>query len=528
MKIFFTVFLAIIVWGLSYTFGQNYYFGVGTPADTANTSCASCHNPQFGASPVYEEWITTKHSYAMDSLASTLGYSCLPCHNTGWNPNVTNYGADEYVDSLPNNEYQITNVQKFNKVKNVQCEVCHGPMGNADGTLSTDHWGFGTTNVPNYSAALCGTCHQGAHHPFYEEWQQSAHANSLISTFTRQNNGACYRCHTAQDFVAYLTDSTYNGTTFQPEGQLQPLACVACHDPHEKKYTAQLRVPIIPNVSNICDKCHTAGIDSVDIHTTPHHTTSECLTGSSLFGYHYPGVNYSNSPHTYAATNRCIDCHVHATPVDPATGIAYTGHTFQPRVAACAQPSCHGQAFYTNPGVDTSNPELRFNFDNKQVETRQLLAQLKAKLDAASHADSSTDAFLEANYNYNACESEGSFGVHNTLLVQKLLQDAIARFNPTTSVNEQKTTPLTYSLDQNYPNPFNPTTTIKYSIAKPGNVKITIYNAIGVQVVVLENSYKSAGKYKITWNAGRYASGIYFYRIESNNYNMVKKMVLIK
>ena len=528
MKLFFTTFFVIVIWSVGSTFGQNYYFGVGTPSDPPNTSCASCHNLQFGAPAPYEDWITTKHSYAMDSLAGTLGYSCLKCHNTGWDPSVVNYGADEYVDSLAGNGYQITDTQKFNKVKNVQCEQCHGPMGNADGTLSQDHWGFGTTNVPNYSAELCGTCHQGAHHPFYEEWQQSMHANSIVPFFTRQNNGSCYRCHTAQDFVAYLTDSTYNGTTFQPDGTLQPITCVTCHDPHNDQNTAQLRVPTIPNVSNICDQCHNSEIDTVDIHTVPHHNTSECLSGSSLFGYQYPGQSYANSPHTYAATNRCIDCHVHSTPVDPATGIAYTGHTFTPRVEACAQPSCHGQAFYSAPGVDTSNADLRFNFDNKQVETKQLLTQLKAKLDAASPSDSLTDAFLEANYNYNACSAEGSFGIHNTLLVQKLIQDAIARFNPTTTVKGQKEIPLTYSLEQNYPNPFNPSTTIKYSLADAGNVKLTIYDVIGNEIAVLVNSYQASGKYVVNWNGSKYASGIYFYRIETQKFNLVKKMVLIK
>jgi hypothetical protein len=158
------------------------------------------------------------------------------------------------------------------------------------------------------------------------------------------------------------------------------------------------------------------------------------------------------------------------------------------------------------------------------------LAVLKDKLDKSSPADSSTDAFLKANYNYNACVSEGSFGIHNTKLVQKLIGDAIALYNPTaTAVNNvTNTLPKQYSLSQNYPNPFNPTTQIKFSIPEAGNVKLTVYDVVGREIGVLVNKNLAAGTYNYTWNASNFASGIYFYRIESKNFVMVKKMVLLK
>jgi hypothetical protein len=124
--------------------------------------------------------------------------------------------------------------------------------------------------------------------------------------------------------------------------------------------------------------------------------------------------------------------------------------------------------------------------------------------------------------------AEGSHGIHNTRLVQKLLNDAIARFSPTSVLNEAGMTPNKYELVQNYPNPFNPSTTIKFSIPESGNVKVTVYDAIGRVVVTLTNNVYQTGSYKIEWNASSYASGIYFYRLESRNFNMVKKMVLVK
>jgi hypothetical protein len=157
-----------------------------------------------------------------------------------------------------------------------------------------------------------------------------------------------------------------------------------------------------------------------------------------------------------------------------------------------------------------------------------LINVLQTQLNKASHNDSLTDAFKQANYNLLSIVAEGSHGIHNTRLVQKLLRDAIIRFSPTSVLNESGMTPDKYELVQNYPNPFNPSTTIKFSIPESGNVKVIVYDAIGRVIATLINNFYQAGSYKIEWNARSYASGIYFYRLESRNFNMVKKMILIK
>ena len=88
--------------------------------------------------------------------------------------------------------------------------------------------------------------------------------------------------------------------------------------------------------------------------------------------------------------------------------------------------------------------------------------------------------------------------------------------------------PSNYELSQNYPNPFNPTTNINFSVPNAGNVKVVIYDAIGNQVEVLVDEYKAVGNYRVDWNAAKYASGVYFYRMQSNNFTQIKKMVLMK
>ncbi|MFC2093619.1 M20/M25/M40 family metallo-hydrolase [Bacteroidota bacterium] len=85
-----------------------------------------------------------------------------------------------------------------------------------------------------------------------------------------------------------------------------------------------------------------------------------------------------------------------------------------------------------------------------------------------------------------------------------------------------------YILYQNYPNPFNPTTTIKYSIPKNGDVYLKIYDVLGKEVAVLVNEWHSAGTYSVTWDASVMPSGIYFYRLSSEGYTETKRMVLVK
>jgi|GEM_PF-562557 len=88
--------------------------------------------------------------------------------------------------------------------------------------------------------------------------------------------------------------------------------------------------------------------------------------------------------------------------------------------------------------------------------------------------------------------------------------------------------PKQFSLSQNYPNPFNPSTKIKFDLPHPSNVKLTIYNQIGQEVAVLQNGRLNAGKFTANWNAINYSSGIYFYRLKTDDFIETKKMVLIK
>lgn len=93
--------------------------------------------------------------------------------------------------------------------------------------------------------------------------------------------------------------------------------------------------------------------------------------------------------------------------------------------------------------------------------------------------------------------------------------------------------PTDYVLEQNYPNPFNPSTTIQFALPEAGTVNLKIYNANGQLVRTLASGSFEAGTHSIQWNATneageKVASGFYFYRLQSGNFQQVKRMLLIK
>jgi hypothetical protein len=88
-------------------------------------------------------------------------------------------------------------------------------------------------------------------------------------------------------------------------------------------------------------------------------------------------------------------------------------------------------------------------------------------------------------------------------------------------------------LDPNYPNPFNPTTVIGYQLPLFSRVRLTIYNVLGEKIKILQNGFQQAGKYSVFWDATDdknlpVSSGMYIYRLETNEKTLQKKMLLIK
>jgi hypothetical protein len=96
-----------------------------------------------------------------------------------------------------------------------------------------------------------------------------------------------------------------------------------------------------------------------------------------------------------------------------------------------------------------------------------------------------------------------------------------------TSVDDENL-PVATSLAQNYPNPFNPSTTINFTLAESGMVRLSVYDLSGRMITNLVNDRQNAGNFSVTFDAANLPSGIYMYRLEAGSFSQIKKMTLLK
>jgi photosystem II stability/assembly factor-like uncharacterized protein len=100
--------------------------------------------------------------------------------------------------------------------------------------------------------------------------------------------------------------------------------------------------------------------------------------------------------------------------------------------------------------------------------------------------------------------------------------------NSTLGIDPFGQIPEQYNLSQNFPNPFNPSTNIEFDLPKYGFVTLEIYDVNGRTIDKLVNTNMNAGHYQIRWDASNYSSGVYFYKISTNDFKDIKRMMLVK
>ena len=435
------------------------------------TTCAECHNTGPAARMV-APWETTLHSQIFTSGinggSGTTGARCLPCHSVGYDSNNSaNDGGFSYLMQQLKWTFPTTlqagNWSKvpvaLQNVANIQCENCHGP-GSAHAGSGGD---TSAISIPQ-NTGQCNQCHDDpTHHYHGTAWENSMHA---VTTTDPAGNATCVGCHTGTGFIQRM-----NGISPITDTSYHPVDCAACHEPHGITATGtthQIRnmisvtladgttVPLTGNDSRgyavtagegiLCMQCHQARVNAStyvnstagSAHYGPHEgPQADMLMGTN--GYTY-GQSIPTSAHQFVVPNTCVTCHMQeVATTDP--GFLHVGdHTFTPSytppggkkemlVAACQ--TCHG------PDVTTFDfPLFDYNGDGViqgvQTEVQSLLDQLSTMLppDNSVKTSLSIDSTwnqhqLQAAYNWQFVNNDGSRGIHNTAYAVGLLKASI-------------------------------------------------------------------------------------------------------
>jgi predicted CXXCH cytochrome family protein len=385
------VFVAVLAGCITTTPGQQGGGGDTTAAFVGAQVCSTCHQSSYAA------WTSTLHSQAMATLAAigqSTNANCVPCHAVG-------VGQDTGFVSMADTP----------GLGSVQCENCHGAGGNH--IKNPEQVAMA---VP-LEAEVCGSCHQGFHHPNYEQWSTSAHAAARETVASRPDS--CLECHSAEAILA-TGQNVVNALQQETIVAKNGITCVVCHSPHGSPNEAQLRTP----PSELCLGCHTS--DNPAPTASPHHPQREIILGIGGFEPTGDTALGPNSDHSTSANARCVTCHVYKVPNETPSveNPVNTGHTFLPEIPdACLQ--CH-----------TDATELETQLDELQTEIQARIDALKPYFTAGGeqYIDPATlgaDQLLlynVARFNTRVADADASQGVHNSDYVERLLSIAESIF----------------------------------------------------------------------------------------------------
>lgn len=417
--------------------------------------------------------------------SSHYNSSCIQCHTVGYDANnpVQDGGFNDVAAGLgwtfpatltATNWTEMP--ETLQNLGNIQCENCHGP-----GTLHMFSGGqTGNTNAicVSYGAGDCSQCHDDLPtHYYYAEWRNSGHANMTRTPSGSASRIACVRCHTAPGFIQYCNNLTSPGV-YATNYNFEALTCQGCHDPHSAANPFQLRTSenvmlangmVVTNagVGGFCFNCHTSRNGSVTNSLVEYPALQTTWGGGSAFGTHdspqadmLEGVNavtygqvIAQAPHANVVSNTCVGCHMQPiASTDPAFTLAgghstlmtynvvTNGVTNTVSVTyVCAQ--CHGALTNFNIVVPDS---VGYGYaQGIQTQVQILLNQLSMLLPPSGYqanpanymADGLVKSpssqtnwpqkFLQASYNWQFVNSDGSLGVHNGPFAIGLLKASI-------------------------------------------------------------------------------------------------------
>ena len=241
---------------------------------------------------------------------------------------------------------------------------------------------------------------------------------------------------------------------------------------------------------------------------------------TSVFLYSYPtGITGRTLKTT---TQGCGSCHNYSTNV--------TGSITGPDTVIAGQ-TVQFNITVTDPNRSKAGCDIAVNLGSLNPGSGSAHLKLLNSELTNLHAISMTNHTVTVPFNYTAPANPGIDSIYATVTsgtsawnwapTKGIVIVNLAGVNNNQIADE-------FRLEQNYPNPFNPVTNIKFEIPKTGLVTVKIFDILGNELVTIFSSDLESGKHEISWNAEKYSSGIYFYKLESGGFTAVKKMMFVK
>ncbi|MBI2848432.1 MAG: carboxypeptidase regulatory-like domain-containing protein [Chloroflexi bacterium] len=416
-------------------------------------NCATCHSGSVKPD-IVSEWKETGHATKFEdtyaSYAPARDY-CIRCHTVGYDETSKAGGfADaarqagwspdkgSVIAWLKNNNWTIDRVMKspMGQFANVQCESCHGPGSVHEGIVESKE--YGSLMQPG----VCSQCH-----PQEQQWRNSGHSLTGSKNLHTAEGASCIECHTGQGFVTvkirgqqpvFPNLATAGKPANVPDaGNMAPVACATCHDPHgfpepfnkgtaEAPNMASLQLRLEGNVtmpngvtvdakeSAVCVSCHANKRDQVyksdylagkKTRGAHDNTQADVFYGVTSAVFDFDKGDYASSPHKFVVEEACIQCHMAANPKAPAGAeadgkqvvldhgnlvlITAGGHTWSmegdykdttvENTTPCAASGCHvGPIKFNRPAFDDYDGDgLK---EGIQDEVQGLLALVAAEL----------------------------------------------------------------------------------------------------------------------------------------------------
>lgn len=437
--------------------------GASPEFGTAET-CAECHGD------THANWMNSVHARAHDSIKN-IGQgdnaACVKCHTVG--------------AGLSTGFSTLAATPAF---AGVQCESCHGPSS----AHAADPDNLALRPVIANNSNLCGGCHNGYHHPTFDEWKDArhSHVDEHVQAYFRDpatgtaRQQACGACHSGATRMAMI--KTLKGGALQlPSGEeaaTTAITCQVCHDSHASstENSHGLRNPLnsmafftYSTATNtnfktqwdaggkniqICGQCHNSrGASPNDTSRPPHHSPQYNLligdVGVSA-GHVAAAPSGQNGQHRNISS-QCAGCHTHPHHPDAPSEAdpVYTGHGFEPSIESCSE--CHENEAKAESMIAATQADIKARI--QEVKTLldtwgatkapealrnkygalaweyntagQLTDPAGLKKGPTSAEQSEVPADIKkARYYLYMVEHDGSYGVHNAKYARFLLGTA--------------------------------------------------------------------------------------------------------